>query len=60
MLPFCPPSWPLTSIAFALTDPKPCPLLGVSDVGNPHLPSLGQTSISALTFRVIAFFAMAN
>jgi uncharacterized protein YcsI (UPF0317 family) len=27
---------------FCFNNPKPCPLLGVSDVGDPHLPKLGQ------------------
>ncbi len=26
---------------FCFNNPKPCPLLGVSDVGDPHLPKLG-------------------
>ena len=26
---------------FAQANPKPCPIIGVSDVGSPHIPSLG-------------------
>lgn len=29
-------------LAFAVRNPKPCPLVGVSDPGSPHIPSLGE------------------
>ena len=28
-------------LRFCQANPKPCPLIGVSDVGNPHIPALG-------------------
>jgi uncharacterized protein YcsI (UPF0317 family) len=28
-------------LRFAQANPKPCPIIGVSDPGNPHIPSLG-------------------
>src|ERR1041384_6845999 len=29
-------------LRFAQANPKPCPVLGVSDAGDPHIPALGQ------------------
>src|SRR4029077_12427929 len=29
-------------LRFAQANPKPCPVLAVSDPGDPHLPSLGE------------------
>ncbi len=36
-----PRDWAEEFLRFCQANPKPCPLLGVSDAGNPHLPALG-------------------
>jgi uncharacterized protein YcsI (UPF0317 family) len=37
-----PKDWATDFLKFCWANPKPCPLLAVSDAGNPMLPSLGQ------------------
>lgn len=37
-----PESVALDFLRFCQRNPKPCPVVGVSDTGNPHLPTLGQ------------------
>jgi uncharacterized protein YcsI (UPF0317 family) len=32
-------------LRFCQANPKPCPLIGVSDVGNPHIPARGRASL---------------
>lgn len=40
-----PQSMAFDFLAFCHANPKPCPLLAVSAVGDPHLPTLGQIDI---------------
>ena len=43
-----------------LANPKPCPLLGVSEKGDPAIPALGAISTSAPTFRATGSGATAS
>jgi uncharacterized protein YcsI (UPF0317 family) len=37
-----PRDWAAEFLRFAQANPKPCPVLGVSDEGSPHIPALGD------------------
>jgi uncharacterized protein YcsI (UPF0317 family) len=37
-----PRDWAAEFLRFAHANPKPCPVLGVSDEGSPHIPALGD------------------
>ena len=47
-------------LRFAQANPKPCPVLAVSEPGDPHFPTLGAISTSAPTCRATGSGAMAN
>lgn len=47
-------------LRFAQRNPKPCPLIGVSEPGSRALPELGWISTSPPTFRNTASGGMAN
>lgn len=37
-----PKSWAFDFLKFCHFNPKPCPLLGMTEIGDPHLPALGK------------------
>ena len=45
---------------FCQLNPKPCPIIGISEVGNPEIPSLGIDLDIRPTCRVTASGATAN
>ena len=45
---------------FCQLNPKPCPVIGMSDVGDPRIPSWGSTSTSAPTCRATGSGATAR